>query len=92
VVWNQIKGGIIAAAPLAAAAKVLATELTQRVNYAACDILGLYGQVARSKWSPLLGRYQNHYQQCMGLNMGGGTSEVMRNLVASMGLGLPRSW
>jgi hypothetical protein len=38
------------------------------------------------------GRYDNYYQQVMGLNMGGGTSEVMRNLVASMALGLPRSW
>jgi len=92
VVWNQIKGGIVTAAPLAASAKFLATELTQRLNYTACDILGLYGQVAGSKWAPLKGKYQNYYQQCMGLNMGGGTSEVMRNLVASMALGLPRSW
>ena len=92
VVWNQIKGGIITAAPLAAGAKFLATELTQKLNYTACDILGLYGQVAGSKWAPLKGKYQNYYQQCMGLNMGGGTSEVMRNLVATMALGLPRSW
>ena len=92
VVWNQIKGGIVTAAPLAAAAKVLATELIQRLNYVGCDIMGLYGQVGRGKWGPMKGRYQNYYQQCMGLNMGGGTSEVMRNLVASMGLGLPRSW
>jgi alkylation response protein AidB-like acyl-CoA dehydrogenase len=92
VVWNQIKGGLISAAPLAAAAKVMASELTQRLNYAGCDIMGLYGQVGGTKWGPMGGRYQNYYQQCMGLNMGGGTSEVMRNLVSSMGLGLPRSW
>lgn len=92
VVWNQIKGGLISAAPLAAGAKFLVTELTQRLNYIACEILGPYAQVKDSKWAPMRGRYQNYYQQCMGLNMGGGTSEIMRNLVASMGLGLPRSW
>jgi len=92
VVWNQIKGGIISAAHLASGAKFLATELTQRLNYTGCDIMGLYGQVNTSKWAPMRGRYSNYYQQVMGLNMGGGTSEVMRNLVASMGLGLPRSW
>ncbi|MEE8471162.1 MAG: acyl-CoA dehydrogenase family protein, partial [Dehalococcoidia bacterium] len=32
VVWNQIKGGLMTAAPLAAGAKVLATELTQRLT------------------------------------------------------------
>jgi alkylation response protein AidB-like acyl-CoA dehydrogenase len=92
VVWNQIKGGLMTAAPLAAGAKVLVTELTQRLNYTGCDIMGQYGQVAQSKWAQMRGRYQNYYQQVMGLNMGGGTSEIMRNLVASMGLGLPRSW
>jgi alkylation response protein AidB-like acyl-CoA dehydrogenase len=92
VVWNQLKGGLIAAAPLAAGAKFLVTELTQRLNYTGCEIIGLYGQVRDSRWAPFMGKYQNYYQQVMGLNMGGGTSEIMRNLVASMGLGLPRSW
>lgn len=92
VVWNQIKGGLIAAAPLAAGAKFMVSELTQRLSYAGCDIMGLYGQVKDSRWACLHGKYQNYYQQSMGLNMGGGTSEIMRNLVASMGLGLPRSW
>jgi hypothetical protein len=54
--------------------------------------MGLYGQVRESRWAPVMGKYQNYYQQVMGLNMGGGTSEIMRNLVATMGLGLPRSW
>jgi alkylation response protein AidB-like acyl-CoA dehydrogenase len=92
VVWNQIKGGLMTAAPLAAAAKVMATELTQRLNYTGCEIMGMYGQVTTSRWAPMRGKFENYYQVCMGLNMGGGTSEVMRNLVASMGLGLPRSW
>ncbi len=92
VVWNQIKGGLIMAGPLAAAAKVLASELLQRLTYTGCDIMGQYGQVKESRWAPLQGRFENYYQLCLGLNMGGGTSEVMRNLVCSLGLGLPRSW
>ena len=92
VVWNQIKGGLVSAAPLAASAKVLATELLQRLNYTGCQIMGLYGQVKESRWAPLQGRFEKDYQLCLGLSMGGGTSEIMRNLICSLGLGLPRSW
>jgi alkylation response protein AidB-like acyl-CoA dehydrogenase len=92
VVWSQIKGGLIVAGPLAAAAKVLATELMQRLTYTACQIMGQYAQVKESRWAPMQGRFEKHYQLCVGLNMGGGTSEIMRNLICSLGLGLPRSW
>jgi alkylation response protein AidB-like acyl-CoA dehydrogenase len=92
VLWSQIKGGLVMAAPLAAAAKVLATELVQRFTFTACQIIGPYAQVKESRWAPLKGRYEKEYQQCLGLSMAGGTSEVMRNLICSMGLGLPRSW
>jgi alkylation response protein AidB-like acyl-CoA dehydrogenase len=92
VLWGQIKGGLVAAGPLAAAAKVLATELMQRLTYTACQIMGLYAQVRESRWAPMQGRFEKHYQLCVGLNMGGGTSEIMRNLICSLGLGLPRSW
>jgi hypothetical protein len=92
VLWGQIKGGLVMAAPLAAAAKILATEMVQRFNAAACEIIGAYAQVKESRWSPLKGRYEKEYQQCRGLSMAGGTSEVMRNLICAMGLGLPRSW
>ncbi len=92
VVWNQHKGGLIASGHMAAAAKVLATELNQRFFYTACQIVGLYGQVKESRWAPLKGKYEKEYQQCVSLNIGGGTSEIMRNLVCTLGLGLPRSW
>jgi alkylation response protein AidB-like acyl-CoA dehydrogenase len=92
VLWNQIKGGLVMAAPLAASAKVLATETVQRFTFSACQIIGLYAQVKESIWAPLKGRFEKEYQQCLGLSMAGGTSEIMRNLVCAMGLGLPRSW
>jgi len=92
VLWNQIKGGLVMAAPLAAGAKILATEMVQRFNFSACQIIGPYAQVKESRWAPLKGRYEKEYQQCLGLSMAGGTSEIMRNLICAMGLGLPRSW
>ena len=46
----------------------------------------------RSRWAPLLGSFEKNYQITPGFNMASGTSEVMRNLIASLGLGLPRSW
>ncbi len=92
VVWRQHTLGLVASGHLAAGAKVMATELNQKFTYAASQIVGLYGQVADSKWAPLQGKLEKEYQQSPSLNMGGGTSEVMRNLVCSLGLGLPRSW
>ena len=92
ILWSQIKGGLIVAAPLAASAKVLATELVQRFMYTGCQIIGMYGQVKRSRWAPFMGMFELEYQQSTGLNMAGGTSEIMRNLICSLGLGLPRSW
>lgn len=92
VLWGQIKGGLVMAAPLAAGAKILATEMVQRFTFSACQIMGLYAQVKESRWAPLKGRYEKECQQCLGLSMAGGTSEIMRNLICAMGLGLPRSW
>jgi alkylation response protein AidB-like acyl-CoA dehydrogenase len=92
ILWNQVRGGLIMAAPMAAAAKVLATELTQRFIYVGSTIMGMHGQVRESRWAPLKGRFEREFQLCPGLNMAGGTSEIMRNLICTLGLGLPRSW
>ncbi len=92
ILWSQIKGGLVVAAPMACAAKVYGTELMQRLIYAGCQIMGLYGQVGESRWSPLKGLYEREYQLCVGSNIAGGSSEIMRNIICSMGLGLPRSW
>jgi alkylation response protein AidB-like acyl-CoA dehydrogenase len=93
VAWLQGKGEafVIPAAIAACAGKVYGSELGQRLAYAGSRILGLYGQVkAGSKWSPLKGRFESSYQECVSLNMGGGTSEIMRNVIAMRGLELPR--
>jgi alkylation response protein AidB-like acyl-CoA dehydrogenase len=79
------------AAVTASAGKVYGSELGQRLAYAGCRIMGLYSQVkAGSKWTPLKGRFESSYQECASLNMGGGTSEIMRNVIALRGLELPK--
>jgi len=79
------------AAVTASSGKVYGSELGQRLAYAGCRIMGLYSQVkAGSKWTPLKGRFESAYQECVSLNMGGGTSEIMRNVIALRGLELPK--
>jgi alkylation response protein AidB-like acyl-CoA dehydrogenase len=79
------------AAVTASAGKVYGSELGQRLSYTGCRIMGLFSQAkAGSKWAPLKGRFESSYQECVSLNMGGGTSEIMRNVIALRGLELPK--
>ena len=92
IAWMQEKGGLLMAVHAASAAKVYGSELAQRFAYAGYGIMGLYGQVKKaSKWAPLLGRFESASQLCMGMNIAAGSSEVQRNLIAWVGLGLPRT-
>lgn len=89
VAWVRQKGG----QPIAesSAVKVWGAEFYQRLAYIGCQILGLYGQVKRdSKWAPLQGRFEMAYQTAKSWDIGGGISEIQRNLIAQVGLGLPR--
>ncbi|MDY6934204.1 MAG: acyl-CoA dehydrogenase family protein [Spirochaetota bacterium] len=90
IAWTQEQSGLMFAASLASEAKLFGSELLQRVANFATEIMGLYGQVAHSKWSPLDGAMVEAYQMCMGMNIAAGTSEIQRNLIAWVGLQLPR--
>ena len=71
--------------------KVFGSELMQRVANAGMQIMGPYAQLERgSKWVILGGRVSHMYQSSLGRTLGGGTSEIQRNLIATKGLGLPR--
>ena len=88
--WLQEKGTL--PADKASAVKVYASELVERVAYVGCQILGFYSQIiCGSKWAPLMGRFASVYQHCLTLKIAGGTSEIQRNLIATRGLGYPRS-
>jgi len=89
--WLQEKGDIMAAASASCGAKVYSTELWLRMAYVGVETMGLYGSVAiGSKWAVLKGQFENLVQVTPGYKLGGGTSEVMRNIIAWVGLGLPR--
>jgi hypothetical protein len=89
--WAQEKGDIMKAAAAACGAKVYSTELWQRLAFAGIEIMGLYGTVAKgSKWAVLKGQFEVMAQSTPGYKLGGGTSEIMNNIIAWVGLGLPR--
>ena len=69
---------------------ILASELQERLSWLGTDILGPYGQVKRSKWSPFDGWYEKWYQQSFVLFIAMGTNEIQRNIISWYGLGLPR--
>jgi alkylation response protein AidB-like acyl-CoA dehydrogenase len=53
--------------------------------------MGLYGQLREgSKYSRLRGRFARTYVTSVGATIAAGTSEIMRGIIATRGLGLPR--
>ncbi|MEE8419320.1 MAG: acyl-CoA dehydrogenase family protein [Dehalococcoidales bacterium] len=74
----------------AAMAKSYCTTFEQRLAKVAMEILGLYGQLwADSKWAPMLGMAPHSYLGSTGYSLQAGTTEVLRNVIAQRGLGLP---
>ena len=74
----------------AAMAKAYSTTFEQHLANMATDILGLYGQLlAESKWVPILGMAPHSYLGSKGYSLQAGTSEILRNIIASRGLELP---
>ena len=90
--WMQEKGDLLGAASASCGAKVFSTELWQRCAFTGVEIMGLYGTVAHTskKLAPIRGQFENLVQITPGYKLGGGTSEIMRNIIAWIGLGLPR--
>ena len=76
----------------AAMAKAFSTAFEQRLARMATQILGAYGQLRQgSKWVPLEFRESatESYLFSPAYSIQGGTSEILRNIVALRGLGLP---
>ncbi len=71
--------------------KLYCSELGQRIARTAIGLAGLYGQLGpESPYAPLMGRIERMYRIQVGATLAGGTSEVQRNIIAQMGLGLPK--
>jgi alkylation response protein AidB-like acyl-CoA dehydrogenase len=75
----------------ASIAKLFNTDMQFNLAVAGMEIMGLYGQLEPgSKWVPLKGRFERQYMWQTGLKVGGGTTEIQKNIIAQRGLGLPR--
>lgn len=76
----------------AALCKAYCTQFEQRLNDIATRILGLYGQLLPgSKWAPINGEAPESYLFGPSYTLQGGTVEILKNIVATRGLGLPTS-
>ena len=75
----------------ASIAKLFSTELDQRIADTGLKLLGTYGQLMKdSPHTKMNGRLPSMYLYATTSTIGGGTSEVQRNIIAQRGLGLPR--
>jgi alkylation response protein AidB-like acyl-CoA dehydrogenase len=75
----------------AAMLKMHVAEAEQRLVNGAIRLLGPYGMVrAGEKWSQLDGKFERFYRDSLENVLTRGTSEIMRNVIAQRGLGLPR--
>ena len=87
--WMQNKG--ITPNYESSLTKVYGTEMDQRLANAAMQILGLYGPLEpASKWVVLQGLIARDCLFSVSATIFGGTSEILRTIIATRGLGLPR--
>jgi alkylation response protein AidB-like acyl-CoA dehydrogenase len=78
-------------ADLASGLKVFGTESVIKVMRQLLDILGPAGLVRDgSPGAVLRGKIEREYRKCQINTFGGGTAEVLRDMVAQIGLGMPR--
>jgi alkylation response protein AidB-like acyl-CoA dehydrogenase len=72
-------------------AKLFNTDMQLRMAKSGMEIMGLYGQLDhKDSHTPLQGRFERQYLWQTGLAVGGGTTEIQKNIIAMRGLGLPR--
>lgn len=88
VAWQQSQG--LVPNYEASMSKLFGTEWQQRMARAAIQIAGL-GAGAVDETDPFLARVQRQYLTSVSMTIAGGTSEIQRNIMATRGLGLPRS-
>ena len=73
--------------------KLYATQLSQRVANAALDVAGAGGQLrVRTGSAPMRGRPELSYRYSVIDTIGGGASEIQKNIIARRKLGLPKNF
>lgn len=75
----------------ASMSKSFGSEMQQRLANFLVSLQGVYGQLmAGSPNAEMDGFASGYYLTTLALTIGGGTSEIQRNIIATRGLGLPR--
>lgn len=73
--------------------KLFATELSKRLADAAMDIGGPGSQMrVKTPDAPMEGRSESTYRYTVIDTIGGGASEIQKNIIARRGLGLPKNF
>jgi alkylation response protein AidB-like acyl-CoA dehydrogenase len=76
----------------AAMSKAYSTSFEQKLASAAMEVVGPYGQlIGDSKLVPVRGLAAHSYLGSKGYSLQAGTSEILKNILAIRGLGLPSS-
>lgn len=91
-VYESSKGG---AAPTTWASeyKLFATELSKRLADASMDIAGPGSQLrVKTPGAPMAGRAESTYRYTVIDTIGGGASEIQKNIIARRKLGLPKNF
>ena len=73
--------------------KLFTTTLSQRVCDEALDLMGAAGTIREGQdEAPLRGRFEGAYRATMNETVGGGGSEIQKNIIARRHLGLPKNF
>ncbi len=89
VAWLQCKG--VRVPGESSAVKRVGSELMVKVSQLGLEVLGMYGPLRNSsKCARLRGAFEYACQHDLGMTIAGGTTEVQKNIIAWMELGLPR--
>lgn len=75
--------------PEGSAGKLLWSSTTQDMTDHALDLLGHYGLLDDPEEAMMEGAFQHRFLWAPGLRLGGGTDEIMKNIIAERVLGLP---
>lgn len=90
VAWEVSNG--LTRPDLASAMKVFGTEGVIKVMRLLLDVMGPVGLLQEgSPGAVLAGRIEHEFRKCQINTFGGGTAEVLRDMVAQVGLGMPRA-
>ena len=88
VIAEAVKGGV----PTVASSqyKLFMNECSKRTANVALDLMGPAGQLRHGETAaPLDGRFERSYRYTVVDTIGGGTSEIQKNIIGRRGLGLP---